>query len=439
MNTFDYVSSPVQQLRGDITVPGDKSISHRAIMFGAIAEGTTTINGFLDGEDCLATLNAFRLMGVAIEGPIAQRVIIQGVGKHGLQAPAEVIDCGNSGTSIRLLAGLLAAQSFDSVLTGDASLLKRPMERISRPLTQMGADIDTTEGKPPLSIKGGQSLTGITYEMPEASAQVKSSLLLAGLYASGETTVIEPGLTRDHTERMLTAFSYPISKSENKIIINSEATCIGTDVIVPGDISSAAFFIVAATLIPDSDILIRNVGINPTRTGIIQILQQMGAKIELKNKRLYGEELVADLHVQYAPLEGIDIPTALVPLAIDEFPIIFIAAACAKGQTRLHGAKELRNKESDRISAMVDGLQRLGIEAQAFYDGVFINGGTLQGGEIDSYHDHRIAMAFAIAGAAAKNEIIIKNCENVATSFPTFVNTANMIQLAIKEQRHAVK
>ncbi|WP_131781656.1 3-phosphoshikimate 1-carboxyvinyltransferase [Legionella gresilensis] len=434
MNVVDFISSPVEKLLGDITVPGDKSISHRAIMLGAIAHGTTTINGFLDGEDCLATLKAFCLMGVSIEGPISQRVIIHGVGKYGLQPPTDTIDCGNSGTSIRLLAGLLAAQPFDSSLTGDASLLKRPMERVSRPLNQMGANINTTEGKPPLFIKGGKELVGITYEMPEASAQVKSALLLAGLYASGDTTIIEPGFTRDHTERMLTTFSYPIRKCENKIIINSDGECISTDIIIPGDISSAAFFIVAATLIPDSDILIRNIGINPTRTGVIQILQQMGAHIDLKNKRLYGEELVADLHVRYAPLEGIDIPSNLVPLAIDEFPIIFIAAACAKGQTRLHGAKELRNKESDRISAMADGLQRLGIEIQTFSDGVFINGGTIKGGKIDSYHDHRIAMAFSIAGAVAKDKVIIKNCANVATSFPSFVKTANMIHLAIEEQ-----
>ncbi|MGQ3887436.1 3-phosphoshikimate 1-carboxyvinyltransferase [Legionella sp. CNM-1927-20] len=439
MNVIDFVSSPVEKLQGDITVPGDKSISHRAIMLAAIAQGTTTINGFLDGEDCLATLKAFRQMGVSIKGPISQRVIIHGVGKYGLQPPKSTIDCGNSGTSIRLLTGLLAAQPFDSSLTGDASLLKRPMERISRPLNLMGADINTTEGKPPLFIKGVKELIGITYEMPEASAQVKSALLLAGLYASGDTTIIEPWLTRDHTERMLTTFSYPIRKCENKIIINSDGECVGTDIIVPGDISSAAFFIVAATLIPGSDILIRNIGINPTRTGVIQILQQMGAHIALKNKRLYGEELVADLHVCYAPLEGIDIPSNLVPLAIDEFPVIFIAAACAKGQTRLHGAKELRNKESDRISAMADGLQRLGIETQTFSDGVFINGGIIKGGEIDSYHDHRIAMAFSIAGAVAKDKVIIKNCANVATSFPNFVKTANMIHLAIEEQHYEAR
>ncbi|MDI9818780.1 MULTISPECIES: 3-phosphoshikimate 1-carboxyvinyltransferase [unclassified Legionella] len=433
MNLLHFVSNPVDALQGDITVPGDKSISHRAIILGAIAKGTTTINGFLEGKDCLATLKAFQSMGVAIEGPVAQRVVIHGVGKYGLRAPQDVIDCGNSGTTMRLLAGLLAAQPFDSKLNGDESLQKRPMERVSRPLVQMGAEVTTTEGKPPIHIRGGHPLYGIAYEMPEASAQVKSCLLLAGLYAQGETKIIEPGITRDHTERMLTTFSYPIQKAENTIIINSESECQGTDIIVPGDISSASFFIVAATLIPGSEVMIRNVGINPTRTGILQILTLMGADIGLNNKRLCGEELVADLCVRYAPLEGIDIPSDLVPIAIDEFPVIFIAAACAKGQTLLHGAKELRCKESDRIGAMVEGLQNLGVEAQAFEDGLYINGGTLQGGEVNSFNDHRIAMAFAVAGAVAKKPVMIKNCLNVATSFPDFVKTANKINLAIKE------
>lgn len=439
MSSVNFKSSPVKALVGEITVPGDKSISHRAIILGAIAKGTTTVSGFLEGEDCLATLKAFRAMGVEIEGPFNQRIIIHGVGKYGLRKPKQIIDCGNSGTSMRLLAGLLAAQSFDSEMTGDQSLLKRPMERVSRPLKQMGADIMTTGGCPPLYLRGRHKLYGIRYEMPVASAQVKSCLLLAGLYAQGETTIIEPGQTRDHTEKMLTAFSYPIQKAENTLIINSENECLGTDIIVPGDLSSAAFFIVAATLIPGSELFIKNVGINPTRTGIIQILTLMGADIRLNNKRLYGEELVADIQVKYAPLEGIDIPVAFVPLAIDEFPIIFIAAACAKGQTLLHGAKELRTKESDRIGAMVEGLQRLGIEVQAFEDGLTIKGGSLEGGEINSYHDHRIAMSFAIAGAVAKTDLTINDCANVTTSFPNFVKTANEIKLAIKEIYNEVR
>ena len=433
MNSHYFISSPVESLQGDITVPGDKSISHRAIMFGSIAKGITTISGFLNGEDCLATLNAFKAMGVEIEGPASLRVIIHGVGKHGLKKPSKALDCGNSGTTMRLLAGLLAAQSFDSELVGDESLLKRPMERISLPLKEMGAKIETTNGRAPLHICGGQTLHGITYKMPVASAQVKSCILLAGLYAKGDTRVIEPRLTRDHTERMLTAFSYPIHQSDNSIVINANSECRGADVVVPGDISSAAFFIVAATLIPGSELYIRNVGINPTLTGIIQILNCMGAHIDIINKRTCGGELVADLSVKHATLKGIDIPPEMVPLAIDEFPVIFIAASCAKGQTTLQGAKELRSKESDRIAAMVEGLQHLGIDAEALDDGIVIQGGRLKGGVVDSMHDHRIAMAFAIAGSVASAPVTILNSANVATSFPTFVNTANSIKLAIQD------
>ena len=433
MKSCHFISSPVESIKGDITVPGDKSISHRAIILGALSTGITTVSGFLDGEDCMATLRAFQSMGVRIEGPVSQRVVIHGKGKYGLEKPKSIIDCGNSGTTMRLLAGVLAAQSFDSELTGDSSLLKRPMERVSRPLHQMGAEVMTADGRPPLKIRGGRTLHGISYEMPEASAQVKSCLLLAGLYAEGETRVIEPGLTRDHTERMLTAFSYPIHKSDNMIVLNAASECQGTDVIVPGDISSAAFFIVAATLIPNAELFIRNVGINPTRTGILHILKRMGANLKITNKRLCGEELVADIYIKHAQLEGIDIPAAMVPLAIDEFPAIFVAASCAKGQTVLHGAKELRCKESDRIGAMADGLRNLGIDAEALDDGICIQGGTLQGGTVESRHDHRIAMAFAIAGAVAKAPVTINNCSNVATSFPTFVSTANRIKLLIQE------
>ncbi len=431
--TQHFISSPVQSLQGDITVPGNKSISHRAIMLGAIAKGSTTVNSFLDGGDCLATVDAFEAMGVRIEKNDDSSVIIHGVGKYGLQKPTEPINCGNSATTMRLLAGTLAAQSFDSELTGDDSLLKRPMERIRRPLVQMGADVITQGGPPPLIIHGNQPLQGICYEMPEASAQVKSCLLLAGMYAAGETQIIEPSLTRDHTERMLASFSYPVRQSGNAIIINAAYECQGTHIIVPGDMSSAAFFIVAATLIPNSELFIRNVGINPTRTGLLHILKRMGANITISNRRQYGEEPVADLHVRHAPLHGIDIPESIVPSAIDEFPVLFIAAACATGQTLLHGAKELRLKESDRIGAMADGLSCLGIEAKALSDGIFIRGGTVQGGVVDSRHDHRIAMAFAIAGAVATAPVTIKHCNNVATSFPSFVATANHINLLIRE------
>ena len=432
MSAYHIISRRHKAICGDITAPGDKSISHRSIMFGAIAKGTTTISGFLEGEDCLATLKAFQSMGVSIEGPVSNKVIIHGVGKYGLKKPEKMIDCGNSGTTMRLMSGLLAAQQFDSALIGDESLMKRPMERVAKPLTMMGANITTNEGKPPVVMHSVEQLNGITYDMPEASAQVKSCILLAGLYAAGETCVIEPSISRDHTERMLTAFSYPLQKLDNSIRINSSSECQGTDIIVPGDISSAAFFIVAATIIPGSDLYIRNVGINPTRTGVIQILQTMGANITLHNKRLCGEEVVADLHVCYAELEGIDIPGSMVPIAIDEFPVIFIAAACAKGQTLLHGAKELRCKESDRISTMVEGLETLGIETQALEDGIFIKGGQIKGGTVKSYNDHRIAMAFSIAGAVASEPVKILDCSHVATSFPTFIETASQIQLSLQ-------
>lgn len=433
MTSQHFISSPVDSLCGDILIPGDKSISHRAIMLGAIAKGTTTINGFLNGDDCLATLHAFESMGVSIERPDDLTVVIKGVGKHGLDRPALPIDCGNSGTSMRLLAGILAGQTFDSELTGDASLLKRPMERIRRPLLNMGAVITTHDGFSPLLIQGGHTLQGITYEMPEASAQVKSCVLLAGMYAEGETHVIEPGVTRDHTERMLASFSYPVRTCGNAIVINATNECLGTTIDVPGDMSSAAFFIVAATLIPNSDLYIRNVGVNATRTGLLHILKLMGADITISNRRQYGEEPIADLHVRHSPLHGIEIPESIVSAAIDEFPVLFIAAACASGQTLLHGAKELRFKESDRIAAMAQGLQNLGVEAVALHDGIFIRGGILQGGVVDSQNDHRVAMAFAIAGAVAKAPVTIKHCSNVKTSFPSFVAIANQLNLLIRE------
>lgn len=433
MGLLNFTSNPVKTIKGNIVVPGDKSISHRAIIFGSLAKGTSVIDGFLDSDDCLATLKAFQDMGVFIEGPKNQQVIIYGVGKYGLKKPQSIIDCGNSGTSIRLLAGLLAAQSFDSELSGDESLLKRPMLRVSKPLMQMGAQITTTEGKPPIKIKGGSSLTAIDYLMQEASAQVKSCILLAGIYARGFTRITEPNVSRNHSELMLKAFSYPVEQQNNAVIINGDSQLIATKLNIPGDISSAAFFIVAATIIPDAKLTINNVGVNPTRTGIINILKQMGADITLSNERHYGEELVADLHIRHAPLKGINIAAELVSLAIDEFPIIFIAAACAEGETRLHGAKELRLKESDRINAMVEGLNQVGIDVEAFSDGALIKGGRIQGGHVDSQGDHRIAMAFAIAGAVSQNPIHIKNCANVATSFPNFVATANALHLHIED------
>jgi 3-phosphoshikimate 1-carboxyvinyltransferase len=433
MKINQLISHPIKFVKGILTVPGDKSISHRSIILGGIAKGTTSVTGFLDGEDCMATLNALKAMGVEIEGPIEQRVVIHGVGKYGLKRPNQVIDCGNSGTSMRLLAGLLAAQNFDSQLTGDDSLLKRPMLRISKPLIQMGADVITADGKPPIFIKGGKSLSGISYLMPEASAQVKSCLLLAGLYAQGQTCITETGISRDHTERMLQTFSYPLSKSGSTLTINAASECKGVDITIPGDISSAAFFIVAATIIPGSDLIIKNVGVNPTRTGIITLLKSMGADIHLFNQRQFGGEPVADIQVKHVPLTGIDIPESLVPLAIDEFPALFIAAACAKGRTSLRGAKELRLKESDRIGAMVDGLVQLGIEATGFDDGITIVGGVLHGGIVNSRGDHRIAMSFAVAGGVASDPVVIMDCANISTSFPSFVSTANKLHFHISE------
>lgn len=432
MSTLNFISKPSHSIHGDVFVPGDKSISHRAIIFGAIAKGVTVIEGFLDGDDCLATLKAFQAMGVVIERPEPHQVIVHGVGQFGLKKPAQAIDCGNSGTSMRLLAGLLAAQSFDSQLTGDDSLLKRPMLRIAKPLTQMGADIVTQDGKPPIYIRGGKKLTAIDYTMPEASAQVKSCILLAGLYAEGQTRIKEQGSSRDHTERMLKAFSYPVEYSDQSIIIHGNSEGIGTIIKVPGDISSAAFFVVAASIIPDSNVIIRHVGMNPTRTGVIDILLKMGADIQILNQHQEGEEWVADMQVKSAALKGITIPSTLVPSAIDEFPIIFIAAACAKGQTTLRDARELRVKESDRIGAMIEGLTRLGVDAQALDDGAIIQGGAMHGGVVDSRGDHRIAMSFAIAGAAASQSVTIQNCANIATSFPDFISTAKALHLQIE-------
>lgn len=434
MTALCFHIEPGGSLNGVCRIPGDKSISHRSIILGAIAQGVTQVDGFLDGLDCIATLNAFKQMGVQIEGPVDQRVILHGVGKFGLQAPKEPLDLGNSGTSIRLLAGLLSGQKFNSTLVGDASLLTRPMARIIEPLVHMGAKISgTEEACAPLYIKGGQNLHGIEYSMPIASAQVKSCLLLAGLYAQGETKISEAGITRDHTERMLTAFGYPIKKSDHSVAVHGESELTSVNIMVPADISSAAFFMVAASICPDSNLLIKNVGINPTRIGVINILQQMGADIKLTNKRLYGDEPVADVRVKYAPLEGIEIPTELVSVAIDEFPALFIAAAAANGRTLLKGAKELRVKESDRIAAMVDGLAAIGIEAESLDDGAIIHGGSIQGGMVDSHDDHRVAMAFSIAGLISNKPITVTRCNNVQTSFPNFVSLAKQLGMAIAE------
>ncbi len=431
--SITFQVQPGGRLQGEARVPGDKSMSHRSIMLGSLADGITHVKGFLEAEDALATLQAFRDMGVEIEGPVDGCLTIHGVGKQGLKAPKKELYLGNSGTSMRLLSGLLAGQSFNTVLTGDKSLSGRPMKRVTEPLAAMGADIKTTEkGTAPLYITGQAGrLKGIDYVMPMASAQVKSCLLLAGMYAEGETSVTEPAPTRDHTERMLSGFSYPVRQEGSKVTISANGHLTAADIDVPSDISSAAFFLVGASIAPGSDLLLKHVGINPTRTGVIDILRLMGANIEVLNQRVVGGEPVADLHVVYSPLKGIDIPEELVPLAIDEFPVLFVAAACASGQTRLSGAEELRVKESDRIQVMADGLQILGVNAQPTADGMVIQGGLIGGGVVSSHGDHRIAMSFSIAGLRAHAPITVLDCENVNTSFPEFKDLVKRLGLAL--------
>ena len=404
-----------------LTVPGDKSVSHRALMLGSIAEGRTEVSGFLDGDDCLATAAAMRSLGVTIEQPSPTELLIQGVGLHGLRAPAADIDLGNSGTAMRLMAGLLSGQSFGSVLTGDTSLTGRPMGRIIKPLTQMGAAIESDcDGTPPLQISGGLQLHGIHYDLPMASAQVKSAVLLAGLYAEGTTSVTEPAVTRDHTERMLGAMGVRVVHDGNRIALNGGQSLRGTQVKVPADLSSATFIILGTLLSQDADILIENVGVNPTRTGVIDILQAMGADISLENRQLLGKEPVADIRVRASQLQGGPIDPALVSLAIDEFPALFVAAACARGKTTFSGIGELRVKESDRIAAMADGMRRLGIQVDESADGAVVHGGRFTGGEVESFHDHRVAMALAMAATIADDEVMIRDVDNVDTSFPGF-------------------
>jgi len=419
-------------LTGKVRVPGDKSISHRSIMLGSLAEGTTTIEGFLEGEDSLATLNAFKAMGVNIQGPINGQVTIEGVGMHGLKEPEQALDLGNSGTSMRLLSGLFAGLGLDLVLTGDASLSGRPMRRVTDPLAEMGADIEaTTQGTAPLVIHAVECLKGFHYILPIASAQVKSSVLLAGLYASGVTCVTEPAPTRDHTERMLRGFGYEVERDGRYICLVGGGKLTACHLDIPADISSAAFFMVGASIAPNSDLTLEHVGINATRDGVINILRLMGADIEVMNERDVGGESVADIRVKSAQLKGIDIPEDQVPLAIDEFPAIFVAAACAQGQTRLTGAEELRVKESDRIQAMADGLIILGIDASPTPDGIVIQGGNMGSGQVNSCGDHRIAMSFAMAALCANGEIVIDDCANVDTSFPDFVGLAASAGLSI--------
>jgi len=430
MNIFHC--SPAERVGGDIRVPGDKSISHRSIILSSIARGESHISGFLLGEDSLNTMRAFQQMGVDIERD-GDRVRVAGVGLHGLEPAQSDLDMGNSGTAMRLLLGLLAGQRFESRLVGDASLSSRPMLRVIEPLRAMGARIDSASGgRAPLQVYPAEGLKGISYDMPVASAQVKSCLLLAGLYAEGETVVREPAPTRDHSERMLRAFGAEVASEGGEIRIQSGQQLDACDVEVPADISSAAFFMVAASIGAGSDITLRHVGVNPTRTGVIDILRLMGARIDLLNQRDVGGEPVADIRVQSAALTGIDIPVELVPLAIDEFPVLFVAAACAEGRTRLRGAEELRVKESDRIQVMADGLAELGIKTTVLADGIDIDGGEIGEGRVDAHGDHRTAMAFSVASLRARGEIRIEGCDNVRTSFPGFVELANGAGLEIR-------
>ena len=430
---LSITSSPVKALSGTAIVPADKSISHRSVIFGALADGVTEVTNLLTGEDVLSTVAAFRSMGVLIEGPDSGRLRISGAGKFRLQAPGNELDLGNSGTSIRLLSGLLSGQRFHSRLTGDESLRLRPMGRVVDPLTAMGAVIQSSEGCPPLDIQPSQGLTGIEYQMPVASAQVKSALLLAGLYAEGETLICEATPTRDHTERMLAGFSKGQWRVGSAIRINGDIALTGQCLEVPGDISSAAFLLVAATICPGSDLLLPRVGINPTRSAVLAILRLMGANIEISPERLESNEPVCDLRVRSASLKGIDIPPEFVANAIDEFPVLAIAAAAASGVTRVRGAKELRVKESDRIAAVVQGLATLGIDAVEYPDGMDITGGAFGSGSIESFGDHRIAMAFAVAGCISEGSVEIRDAGNIRTSFPNFLSLANSIGMNISE------
>ncbi|HTV52715.1 MAG TPA: 3-phosphoshikimate 1-carboxyvinyltransferase [Steroidobacteraceae bacterium] len=431
-----YLLEPGGAVAGELTVPGDKSISHRALLLGGIAEGTTEISGFLESEDCLATLAALRGLGVRIERPAHERVIVHGVGTGGLRAAAGPLDMGNAGTAMRLSMGLLAGQAFDSTLIGDASLMRRPMERVAVPLRLMGARIDTLEGRPPVRLHGGCSLTAIEYALPVPSAQVKSAILLAGLTAHGRTRILEPAPTRDHSERMLSAFGVELLRGAGSIAMEGGQPLSGTHVEVPGDFSSAAFFLVAGCLAARAPLLLRNVGINPTRTGLLELLQQMGADIRVHRHGLSAEhaEPVADIEVRASELQGIKVPEALVPLAIDEFPVFFVAAACAAGESLVRGALELRVKESDRLAVMAAGLAALGAECDLLPDGLWIRGGEgFGGGSIDSHGDHRIAMAFAVASLKARSPIEIRDVANVATSFPGFTATARAVGIPIVE------
>jgi 3-phosphoshikimate 1-carboxyvinyltransferase len=420
-------------LTGQATVPGDKSISHRAIMLAALADGESVIEGFLEGEDTRATARIFSQLGVRIETPNPHARVVHGVGLHGLRPSAGPLDCGNAGTGMRLLTGLLCAQAFDSVLVGDASLSKRPMARVIRLLEKMGASISARDGNyAPLHIHGGQALRGVEIDTQVASAQVKSALIFAALYARGETVITEPRPTRDYTESMLKSLGWPIDYRPGEVLVRGGGAIKAGAMRVPGDISSAAFLIAAALLVPGSDITLRNIGVNPRRTGILSAFALMGGHIELFNERRESGEPVADIRVRSSELKGIDLPEHLVPDMIDECPIFFVAAALAKGKTRATGLAELRVKESDRIASMVKGLRAMGAEAVDSPDSVEISGGVLRAADIDSCEDHRIAMSFAVAAQCADGVTAIRDCANVATSFPGFAVLAQSLGMNLE-------
>lgn len=413
---------PAGPLRGRLRVPGDKSISHRALILGALAEDDTRIEGFLRAGDTLATLECLRALGVAIEASDGQ-VVVHGRGPDGLSEPETELDCGNAGTAMRLLAGVLAGQPFTATLTGDESLRRRPMDRIIRPLSEMGAVIRCAEeDRAPLTITGRRPLAPIQHVSPVASAQVKSCVLLAGLFVDGRTEVTEPSPSRDHTERMLAAFGCPVERLGSRVAVTGGTRLRGASLSVPGDPSSAAFFAVAATLVPGSDVVLEGVGINPTRDGFIHVLRQMGADIELENERETGGETLADLRVRHAALRGAEIDPYYAPSAIDELPVLFVAAATAVGETVFRAVEELRFKESDRIAVMAQALRALGIDVEEFHDGLAVRGGTPRAAEVDATGDHRCAMALAVAALVADGPVRISGAGGIATSYPGFLD-----------------
>jgi 3-phosphoshikimate 1-carboxyvinyltransferase len=433
-----FEAKPARHVSGAIAVPGDKSISHRALMLLGLAQGLSEVTGFLASEDCLASLAAMRALGVHIEQPSPTHILVHGVGLRGLQDAGRALDMGNAGTAMRLFTGLLSAQAFNSQLIGDASLMKRPMERVAQPLRAMGADVRTHNGTPPVDIRGMRSLHGIEYRMPVASAQVKSAVLLAALYADTATTLIAPAQSRDHSERMLASSGVRLDIDGLRTTLHPPVQLANQRLNVPGDFSSAAFFIVAGLLgAASGGLKVENVGLNPTRTGLLDVLRAMGGHIEILHARASGAEPVADLLVHASRLRGVQVPAQLVPLAIDELPVLFIAAACATGETVVTGAGELRVKESDRIAAMSAGFESLGVAHSVLPDGMRIEGRgegpAFGGGEVDSFGDHRIAMSFAVASLRAANAILIRDVANVATSFPGFVGLARSIGLDVGE------